>query len=78
MSGPRICILRPTGRPNDFLTAPDLVMDITSGDAYARVHTPLTGKTGAELRALADEADATWADYMAWDRARAAQEGGEA
>lgn len=51
--------------PHKFYCPPDLDVSLSNGEAYFSYSTPLTAKTGAELRALADEADRVWAEYAA-------------
>ena len=51
--------------PHTFICPPDLGVSMGKGEAYFSYSIPLTAKTGAELRALADEADRVWAEYAA-------------
>lgn len=51
--------------PHTFICPPDLAVYMNEGEAHFGYTIPLTAKTGAELRALADEADRVWADYAA-------------
>ena len=54
--------------PHEFTGKPDLAVSFSSrdhDDVYCTVSQPLTPETGAQLRALADEADALWAEWAA-------------
>lgn len=54
--------------PQVFLAKPDLAVSFSSRereDVSCTVTQPLTPETGAQLRALADEVDAVWAEWAA-------------
>ena len=52
--------------PRTFICTPTLNMGASEGEVTAYVSEPLTPTTGAELRALADQADAMWAEFVAF------------
>lgn len=52
--------------PEKWTDPPELYIRLEEGTARAVVVIPATADTGADLRALADQADAAWADYSAF------------
>lgn len=51
--------------PRKWTDPPELWIRLEDGAARAWIVMPVTANSGAELRALAEEADKNWAEYSA-------------